>query len=450
MHPGPHALLFVIRLGRYTKEDHDVYTRLKALLDERIKDHTIIVFTHGDQLKPTAGQSIHEIIQDGPDNLKNLMAECGNRYVLFDNTEKNKRSQVDELMRMVFKLKKDNEDKPYQCPRYAYVSDKIEEEARKRLAEVEKKELERNEHYQKLEEELQKRDRKLEQIQQELDRRERELNLRETREYLRLMDIIQSLEKQLREAQDNKLHEGKIHTTDHNSDRQNEQHKRVATPVPRMTKILQSMQTGLGSKSTAQQQAHLQPEYTEGKQGNGGVTVEKKENVQVPVSSLESCQSTQTGLQPKDTTVQLAQLKPKDTVNQSGKVDVIAKENTTEQYGHRKIQTQSELNLTAEKTNNKKLETELKKAKQQLQHEKELAELNAKKVAELERERGTVEEDMKEFKRQLQQLQQEMQQRAADERLEARNKTEAEQQPRVNVRVDQTDHAGKSTTCSIL
>ena len=50
MHPGPHAILYVIPLGRYTDEEYAVYKRLKALFDDHLTRYLIVLFTRGDQL----------------------------------------------------------------------------------------------------------------------------------------------------------------------------------------------------------------------------------------------------------------------------------------------------------------------------------------------------------------------------------------------------------------
>ena len=51
MHPGPHAILYVIPLGRYTGEEYAVYERLKALFDDQLTHNLIVLFTKGDQLR---------------------------------------------------------------------------------------------------------------------------------------------------------------------------------------------------------------------------------------------------------------------------------------------------------------------------------------------------------------------------------------------------------------
>lgn len=59
MHPGPTAILYVIAIGRYTEEDQGVYERVKSLLDDRVTQYIIIIFTRGDDLARHPGGSRH-------------------------------------------------------------------------------------------------------------------------------------------------------------------------------------------------------------------------------------------------------------------------------------------------------------------------------------------------------------------------------------------------------
>ena len=60
-----------------------VFMLMKALLDDRITQHTIVLFTHGDSLRSMRGKSIHEVIDEAPVEFKQLLADCGNRWKSF-------------------------------------------------------------------------------------------------------------------------------------------------------------------------------------------------------------------------------------------------------------------------------------------------------------------------------------------------------------------------------
>lgn len=141
MHPGPDAILYVIKIGRYTEEELGVYNRLKALLDDNVTKYIIVVFTHGDELK---GEDIKDILAKlSSAGLKQVMEECDHRYVVFDNMTSDKQPQVERLLETARKLRARNGHAPYTCPKYALVAEKMEEELARRLAVVEESELKR-------------------------------------------------------------------------------------------------------------------------------------------------------------------------------------------------------------------------------------------------------------------------------------------------------------------
>lgn len=141
MHPGPDAILYVIKIGRYTEEELGVYNRLKALLDDNVTKYIIVVFTHGDELK---GEDIKDILAKlSSAGLKQVMEECDHRYVVFDNMTSDKQPQVERLLETARKLRARNGHAPYTCPKNALVAEKMEEELARRLAVVEESELKR-------------------------------------------------------------------------------------------------------------------------------------------------------------------------------------------------------------------------------------------------------------------------------------------------------------------
>lgn len=102
MNPGPNAILYVIPIGRYTEEEFNTYKRLKQFLKDDANKHMIVLFTHGDRLVKE-NVSIEEYLKRASKELTQVMKECGNRYVVFDNDSQND-DQVDLLLQTIRKM----------------------------------------------------------------------------------------------------------------------------------------------------------------------------------------------------------------------------------------------------------------------------------------------------------------------------------------------------------
>lgn len=128
LHPGPHAVLYVLKLDRFTPEEFQTYQQLKELFDEDIIKFTIIVFTGGDRLKKDK-QAMEDILESAGPNFKQVLEECQNRVIVFNNTEskKNKEVKVKELLDMSQKITRASGEHPYRCTVQEKVGDKLEE-----------------------------------------------------------------------------------------------------------------------------------------------------------------------------------------------------------------------------------------------------------------------------------------------------------------------------------
>uniref|UniRef100_A0A2C9KR78 AIG1-type G domain-containing protein n=1 Tax=Biomphalaria glabrata TaxID=6526 RepID=A0A2C9KR78_BIOGL len=111
---GYHAFLILLKFGgRYTGEEQNAIKYLKGVFgDTFVREFCILVMSYGDCFKtdPEIGDGMTFekwcAIQEGP--LKELMAECGNRIVLFDNRTKDpreKNAQLERLIYLVYNLK---------------------------------------------------------------------------------------------------------------------------------------------------------------------------------------------------------------------------------------------------------------------------------------------------------------------------------------------------------
>ncbi|XP_042173391.1 GTPase IMAP family member 7-like isoform X1 [Oncorhynchus tshawytscha] len=162
--PGPHAFLLVIRLGRFTEEERNTVTWIQESFGEEASMYTILLFTHGDQLK---GKSVEEFLAKSKE-LQKLINICGGRYHSLNN-DKREDSQVPELLKKIEEMVKKNGGKHYTNEMYQEAQRKIEEEEERERQEKEKRERERRQ-------EEEKRDRERRQEEEERRRREEKLN----------------------------------------------------------------------------------------------------------------------------------------------------------------------------------------------------------------------------------------------------------------------------------
>ncbi|KAM5255345.1 GTPase IMAP family member 7 [Ctenodactylus gundi] len=122
--PGPHAIILVLQLGRYTEEEQKTVALVKAVLGQAAMKHTIILFTRKEELD---GQSLRDFLANADVNLKNLIRECENRCLAISNRtgKAEKEAQVEELVKLVDEMVLSN--------RGAYFSDAIYKDAEERV-----------------------------------------------------------------------------------------------------------------------------------------------------------------------------------------------------------------------------------------------------------------------------------------------------------------------------
>ncbi|KAM3820980.1 GTPase IMAP family member 2-like [Vipera latastei] len=111
--PGPHALIFVTQVGRFTAEDVTAAKRVWDIFGGKSARHTIIVFTCEEDL---GGISLQEYVQNSDNcNLRDLIQRCGNRFCGFNNKAAGaeQERQVLKLMTMVQSVVLENKGRHY-------------------------------------------------------------------------------------------------------------------------------------------------------------------------------------------------------------------------------------------------------------------------------------------------------------------------------------------------
>lgn len=96
--PGPHALLLVINVSEpFTEKHRKVVQEHLELLGERVWNHTMVLFTHGDCQGNT---TIEQHIESRGIALQWLVDRCGTRYHAVNNS-KNDGGRVAELLEKI-------------------------------------------------------------------------------------------------------------------------------------------------------------------------------------------------------------------------------------------------------------------------------------------------------------------------------------------------------------
>uniref|UniRef100_A0A8D0H256 AIG1-type G domain-containing protein n=1 Tax=Sphenodon punctatus TaxID=8508 RepID=A0A8D0H256_SPHPU len=113
-HPGPHALVLVTQLGRYTEEDVAALRRAREIFGQEAMKFMIVLFTREEDL---GGGSLHDYVTCSDNrNLHELVQTCGSRYCAFNNkaARDEKEGQVHKLIEIVEKMDQENRGSCYQ------------------------------------------------------------------------------------------------------------------------------------------------------------------------------------------------------------------------------------------------------------------------------------------------------------------------------------------------
>lgn len=96
--PGPHVLLLVTQLGRFTAQDQRTVQRVKEIFGEDAMRHAIVLFTHKEDLEE---ETMMDYVRDTDNKaLCKLVAACGGRVCAFNKraTGSDRDGPVRELM----------------------------------------------------------------------------------------------------------------------------------------------------------------------------------------------------------------------------------------------------------------------------------------------------------------------------------------------------------------
>lgn len=148
--PGPHVFLVVVKLGTFTEEEKQTVWKIQKIFGEHADGYSMVLFTHGDQLK---GRPIENLLEDCED-LKELVNKCNGQYHVFNNELMDDRSQVSQLLGKIAQITTKNGGSHYTNNMFQN-AEKILEEEKYRILRQKRAQLE--EEQKKLEEKIEKK-----------------------------------------------------------------------------------------------------------------------------------------------------------------------------------------------------------------------------------------------------------------------------------------------------
>uniref|UniRef100_A0A8C2BUY0 AIG1-type G domain-containing protein n=1 Tax=Cyprinus carpio TaxID=7962 RepID=A0A8C2BUY0_CYPCA len=107
--PGPHVFLLVIRLDvGLIDEEKKAVEWIQENFGEKAANYTMVLFTRGDQIDSPIEKFLTENKQ-----IEELVRKCKGRYHVFNNKDKENKSQVTELLEKIDKMMMENGGKYY-------------------------------------------------------------------------------------------------------------------------------------------------------------------------------------------------------------------------------------------------------------------------------------------------------------------------------------------------
>ncbi|XP_044288114.1 GTPase IMAP family member 4-like isoform X1 [Varanus komodoensis] len=114
LHPGPHAILVVIKIGKMTAEEQNAIRQVKKLFSIEGRRFLILLFTHRDHLDHE-GSTLRAFLAGAEGELREMMDLSANRFITFNNNaedEEERKHQVRDLLKEIDDMVTLNGTKP--------------------------------------------------------------------------------------------------------------------------------------------------------------------------------------------------------------------------------------------------------------------------------------------------------------------------------------------------
>ncbi|XP_067396961.1 GTPase IMAP family member 4-like [Emydura macquarii macquarii] len=108
--PGIHAIIFVMQLNRFTREEKKAVEIIQATFNVSAKNYMIFLFTRKDELSGT----LEEFLKKSGQEFQSLIQNYGNRCIAFNNKAggEEREVQVSELIKIIDSVVQGNITKP--------------------------------------------------------------------------------------------------------------------------------------------------------------------------------------------------------------------------------------------------------------------------------------------------------------------------------------------------
>ncbi|CAF1636709.1 unnamed protein product, partial [Didymodactylos carnosus] len=136
--PGPHAILIVCRIDRFTSLDEEIIELIRSMFGSNAVRYCIFIFTHEDQLEP--GDTIQKCVKKS-NRVHSLMHQYQNRYLSINNKNVTE-EKIKELIEMINKMVTENNDEYYTNAEYQRIELLRQFEKKQRVFEEEAKQSE--------------------------------------------------------------------------------------------------------------------------------------------------------------------------------------------------------------------------------------------------------------------------------------------------------------------
>nr|XP_034322050.1 GTPase IMAP family member 9-like [Crassostrea gigas] len=139
--PGPHCFLLVMESTRFTSEEENCINQFADMFGNNFFHYAIIVFTRKDDLDREK-KTIREFLEEAGENLQNLIEKCNNRYIAFNNFDRNSsgEKQVEDLLEMIKDVVSQNNGRFYTNKLYELAEKQIQKKE-KEIIEVRNREI---------------------------------------------------------------------------------------------------------------------------------------------------------------------------------------------------------------------------------------------------------------------------------------------------------------------